>query len=118
MRLARGPLLVLGAAALLLAGGCRSLSCINPETYSDAQEVQRLKMPVGLDGPDTKQALEIPALNEPEVPRDPKGSCLEEPPMLDTSSLPAGGTQFDLPGPEQGPAGTSPSRRRTRPGPR
>ncbi len=61
------------------------------------RKCSRLKMPVGLDGPDTKQALEIPALNEPEVPRDPQGACLEEPPMLDTSSLPPGGTQFDLP---------------------
>ena len=117
MGVPRAPLLVLGAAALLLAGGCRSLSCVNPETYSNAQEVPRLKMPVGLDGPDTKQALEIPALNEPEAPRDPEGGCLEDPPMLDTSSLPAGGTQFDLPGP-QGPDEAAPPRRRTRPGPR
>jgi hypothetical protein len=118
MRAASAPSLVLGLAALLLAGGCRSLSCINPETYSKAQEVQRLKMPVGLDGPDTKQALEIPALNEPEVPRDPDGACLEEPPMLDTSTLPAGGPQFDLPGSAQGPDEGAPPRRRTRPGPR
>lgn len=84
----RGILLPLGAGALLLAGGCRSLSCNNPEDYSSAQEVPPLKMPVGLDGPDTTAAVEIPALNEPEVPRDPKAACLEEPPVLDTTSAP------------------------------
>jgi hypothetical protein len=116
MRAARGPLLALGAVVLLLAGGCRSLSCINPDTYSSAQEVQRLKMPVGLDGPDTKQALEIPALNEPEVPRDPDGACLEDPPVLDTTGAPGGATQSDAPDPAQMPAEPAPPRRR--PGPR
>jgi hypothetical protein len=115
MRLPRGPLLVLAAAALLLAGGCRSLSCINPETYSSAQEIQRLKMPVGLDGPDTREALEIPALKEPEMPRDPEAGCLEEPPLLDIANTPAGSTQFDLPAPAPEEVGP---RRRTRPGPR
>jgi hypothetical protein len=89
MRNVRGVLLPLGMGALLLVGGCRSLSCSNPADYSSAQEVPPLKMPVGLDGPDTTQALEIPPLTEPEAPRDPKGPCLEEPPVLDATSAPA-----------------------------
>lgn len=116
MRAPRGPLLVLGATALLLAAGCRSLSCINPEIYSNAQEVERLKMPVGLDGPDTRDALEIPALNEPEMPRDPEAGCLEDPPMMESLAAPAEATQSDLPGPAQAPY--EEPRRRTRPGPR
>jgi hypothetical protein len=99
MHALRGVLLPLGVGALLLAGGCRSLSCNNPETYSSAQEVPPLKMPVGLDGPDTTQALEIPSLNEPEAPRDPDGPCLEDPPVLDTTSAPP---ELRLPEPESG----------------
>jgi hypothetical protein len=94
----RRLLLPLGVGALLLAGGCRSLSCNNPDDYSSAQEVPPLKMPVGLDGPDTTAAVEIPALNEPEVPRDPNGACLEDPPVLDTTSAPP---ELQLPPSEQ-----------------
>ncbi len=89
MRALRGVPLPLGVGALLLAGGGRSLSCSNPEAYSTAQEVPPLKMPLGLDGPDTTQALEIPPLNEPEAPRAADGPCLEDPPVLDTTSAPA-----------------------------
>ncbi len=107
MRALRGPLLVLGAAALLLAAGCKSLSCNNPDSYSNALEVQTLKMPVGLDGPDTSQALKVPALKEPEVPHDPNGPCLEEPPVFvpprtTTTSAPAS--------PASAPARTAPER--------
>jgi hypothetical protein len=84
----RRMLLPLGAGVLLLAGGCKSMSCNNPEAYSSAQEVPPLKMPVGLDGPDTTAALEIPALNEPEAPRTSSSACLEDPPVLDTTSAP------------------------------
>jgi hypothetical protein len=102
MRTLRGVLLPVGVGALLLAGGCKSLSCSNPADYSSAQEVPPLKMPVGLDGPDTTQALEIPPLNEPEAPRDPKGACLEEPPVLDTTSAPA---ELLVPEQEDSPSG-------------
>jgi len=88
MQQVRASLLALGVGALLLAGGCKSLSCANPDSYGQAREVPKLKMPVGLDGPDTTQALAIPALNEPEVPRPAGGACLEDPPVLDTSSAP------------------------------
>ena len=88
MQKLRGILLPLGVGALLLAGGCRSLSCNNPDDYSSAQEVPPLKMPVGLDGPDTTAAVEIPPLNEPEAPRLAGSACLEDPPVLDTTSAP------------------------------
>jgi hypothetical protein len=111
----RGTLLALGVGTLLLAGGCKSLSCANPDTYNKAAEVPPLKMPVGLDGPDTKQALKIPALNEPEVPRDPDGACLEDPPVMDTSGLPAGLQPPPDTVPGAGPAEAPPPPRRTRP---
>lgn len=110
MRIARGLLLALGTGALLLAGGCKSLSCNNPEAYASAQEYPPLKMPVGLDGPDTTQALAIPALNEPEVPRASDAACLEDPPVLDTVSTPTGAQPVF-----SGPTPPPPPEKRTRP---
>jgi hypothetical protein len=78
----RLPLLMLGVSGLLLVGGCKALSgCSNPETYSGAQDLPRLKIPVGLDGLDTDRALDIPPLSQPAAPRD-ADSCLEEPPAM------------------------------------
>lgn len=72
---------VLGASLLAL-GGCKHLvgDCHKPAAYAAAKEMPPLRIPVGLDGPDTREALKIPALNEPEVPRGAKDPCLEEPP--------------------------------------
>jgi hypothetical protein len=80
----RLPLLALGMGAALLTAGCHSLrGCSDPAAYSGAPELPRLKIPVGLDGLDTAEALEIPALTQPVVPRDPADkSCLEEPPPM------------------------------------
>ncbi len=74
--------------ALLLLGGCKSMtgSCHKPHAYSDAKNLPPLHVPVGLDGPDTRAAVRIPELTEPEVPRDKKDPCLEEPPKFDTAS--------------------------------
>ena len=74
-------------AALLLLGGCKSTgSCHKPHAYSDAESLPPLQIPVGLDGPDTRAAVRIPELTEPEVPRGKKDPCLEEPPKFDTAS--------------------------------
>ena len=79
----RGPLLVLGMGAMALTAGCHALGgCANPDTYSGAQNLPRLKIPVGLDGLDTTRALEIPPLTQPVAPRDDEGSCLEDPPPM------------------------------------
>lgn len=74
--------------ALLLLGGCKSMtgSCHKPHAYSDAKSLAPLQIPVGLDGPDTRAAVRIPELTEPEVPRGKKDPCLEEPPKFDTAS--------------------------------
>lgn len=73
----------LAAAVLLLAAGCSSLaSCNKPGAYAGAEELPPLRMPVGLDGPDTRQAMKIPPLEEPEAPRAEGAPCLEEPPEM------------------------------------
>ena len=71
---------------LLAVSGCKSLganSCNAPQPYQAAKSVTPLKVPTGLDSPDTANALHIPALNEPPPPpRHAKDPCLDEPPAF------------------------------------
>ena len=76
---------ILGLAPLLLAlGACHLLhgnACHGPQPYMGATSVAALKIPAGLDVPETNNALRIPALNEPAAPpRKGKDPCLDEPP--------------------------------------
>ncbi len=84
-------LILVALASSLLLGGCKHLGggCNKPEGYAGAEELPPLRIPAGLDGPDTRSALRIPELNEPEAPRDPKGGCLEDPPPLAPTPAPA-----------------------------
>ena len=87
----RSMLLTLTCAALLLATGCRGVvggSCHKPQAYAAAENLPPLRVPVGLDGPDTGEALEVPELQEPEAPLDPDGPCLEAPPAIVAPPLP------------------------------
>jgi uncharacterized lipoprotein len=67
--------------------GCRSLhrftqSC-NQDTdrYMQATTVAPIKVPAGVDAPETRSALQIPVLNEPAAPpRGPKDPCLDAAP--------------------------------------
>jgi hypothetical protein len=63
-------------------------NCQKAQPYAEAQDLPPLQMPVGLEGPDTADALEIPTLGTPEAPRDPDGPCLEDPPALTAPPLP------------------------------
>src|SRR6516164_7029037 len=81
--------IVLLALLLPLAGGChvfRSASakaCHSPQPYQKAQTVPPLKIPPGLDAPDTTNALRMPTLNEPPpTPRKGAQPCLDEPPSF------------------------------------
>jgi|SRR6185437_4204890 len=59
----------------------RANSCHVKQPYMSASSVAPLKMPPGLDTPDTTNALRIPPLNEPAPPlRKGKDPCLDEPP--------------------------------------
>lgn len=80
------PLLLSTAClALLAATGCRTLtgaSCHRQQDYETAGNLAPLRVPAGLDAPDTSGALAIPELTAPEAPRDPEGPCIEAPPAL------------------------------------
>jgi uncharacterized lipoprotein len=74
------PMLV---AALLLLPGCGSLfkaTCVRPEDYAGAVDNKPLQIPAGLQGPDTRSALPVPPLSEPERPRRADEPCLDAPP--------------------------------------
>ena len=83
--LARGLSIV---ALCVLISSCRSMfghSCHEPPKYAGAEAGEPLKIPEGLDAPDTTQALRIPELNTPEPPpRSKKDPCLDEPPAFTT----------------------------------
>jgi uncharacterized lipoprotein len=78
---------LIGAVILALAG-ChpfrgRELSCHRKQAYMAATSVAPLKIPVGLDTPDTTNALHIPPLNEPAPPpRKGKQPCLDQAPSF------------------------------------
>jgi len=78
--------------AVLAISGCRSLgsSCHEPKEYAAAGSVAPLKVPAGLESPDTRNALRVPELNSPEPPPRKKGdACLDEPPTYTTAPKPA-----------------------------
>jgi uncharacterized lipoprotein len=69
--------------------GCHSIhrltSSCNRDTdrYQQAATVPPIKVPAGIDAPDTRSALQIPVLNEPAgPPAGPKDPCLDAPPKF------------------------------------
>ena len=82
--LARSGLVI----GIVLLGGCHPLralrgdgSCKKPGLYGEAQTVPPLKIPPGLQAPDTAQALRVPDLNQPAPPpRSKNDPCLDAPP--------------------------------------
>jgi len=79
-------LVVFSATALLLSG-CyhRILARLNPDChvkqeYQHAGQVAPLKVPQGLDDPNTQGALVIPTVELSPPPPGPNDSCLDLPP--------------------------------------
>ena len=76
--------LALAALGMLLAScswfhhGARK--CREPQMRAGFENRGPLVVPPGLDAPDTRGAVRIPALNEPETPRAPTDPCLSAPP--------------------------------------
>jgi uncharacterized lipoprotein len=82
MRFSALPMAAVAASAFL--SGCGLLpdaytGCDEARPYQSAKDQGKLRVPAGADMPDTRNALKIPELKNPELPRDP-GSCLEHPP--------------------------------------
>lgn len=87
-----GTLLAVLAAAGL--AGCGWLpdaytGCDEARPYQSARDAGPLRVPSGADLPDTRNALKIPELKSPELPREPR-TCLEHPPPYDATGAAAG----------------------------
>jgi uncharacterized lipoprotein len=72
------------AAAALLSGchwfGKLTPDCHTSQEYQRARQVAPLKVPAGLDSPNTKDALNIPTVDLAPPPPGPKEACLDLPP--------------------------------------
>jgi uncharacterized lipoprotein len=70
------------AAAALLAG-ChfnRAADCHRPQEYQRAAQMAPLKVPAGLDSPNTQGALVIPTVELAPPPPGRRDACLDTPP--------------------------------------
>jgi len=82
---------IAGLVSVLLAcAGCSwfrhgSPKCREPALPATTANGAPLRVPAGLAGPDTRGAVRIPALNEPEQPRGAKDPCLSAPPDYKTA---------------------------------
>lgn len=76
---------ILAIAAASLLGGChmfrsRTPACNKPQEYQSAKQVPLLKVPAGMDAPNTQGALTIPTVELAAPPRGPHDACLDTPP--------------------------------------
>jgi uncharacterized lipoprotein len=82
------------AAASMGLSGCKHLrqiarSCHENKPYQRAASIAPLKIPAGLDTPDTTNALHVPALDTPAPPpRKKTDPCLDEPPPFNVPKRP------------------------------
>lgn len=72
-------------AATALMSGCHMFSklapdCHSPQEYQRATQVAPLKVPPGLDSPNTQSALVIPTVDVSPPAPGPKDACLDIPP--------------------------------------
>jgi uncharacterized lipoprotein len=80
-----GRILAIIAAALLINGCARILhgfapDCHKRQEYQRATQVAPLKVPPGLDSPNTQGALVIPTVELAPPPPGPHDACLDVPP--------------------------------------
>jgi uncharacterized lipoprotein len=86
--------LALLAPLLLTLSGCHpfrhfAYACHKKQVYQQAASIPPLKIPPGLDAPDTTNALHLPQLNEPAPPpRKGHDPCLDEPPSYKVAKAP------------------------------
>lgn len=75
---------VMVIASLLVLSGCGLFSdevetCDEAKPYQGSVEIPPLKVPEGVDAPNTRAALKIPPAQAAKKPRDPS-RCLADPP--------------------------------------
>ena len=64
-------------------------ACHKEQVYMRASSIPSLKIPAGLDPPDTTNALHLPPLTEPAPPRRTgRQPCLDEPPPFKVAKPP------------------------------
>jgi uncharacterized lipoprotein len=76
---------VLYLSLCLSVAGCGSLfkaTCAKPGDFASAVDNPPLRIPAGLDPPDTRAALTIPPLQTPEAPRPADAPCIDLPPVF------------------------------------
>jgi uncharacterized lipoprotein len=76
-------LMLVGVSALM--SGCHLFGklnpdCHSPQEYQHALSAAPLKVPAGLDSPNTTGALVIPAVTDAPPPPGPHDSCFDVPP--------------------------------------
>jgi uncharacterized lipoprotein len=77
--------IIVSLGAALLLSGCHIVSRLNPDChvkqeYQQSLQVAPLKVPEGLDTPNTKDALVIPNVELAPPAPGPKDACLDVPP--------------------------------------
>jgi uncharacterized lipoprotein len=60
--------------------------CHKPQAYETSRSIDHLKVPAGMNAPDTRDSLVIPQVTAPQAP--PSGGCLDEPPRYRTDIAP------------------------------
>ena len=84
-------------AAAMLLNGCRLIhgyqaNCHKPQEYQRAVERAPLKVPEGLDSPNTQGALVIPTVGVAAPPPGPHEACLDIPPRYKPAPTNKAGT--------------------------
>ena len=89
------PVAGLVAAAMALSG-CRLFhlagDCHKPQQYQRAAQLPPLKVPSGLDSPNTQGALVIPTVELAPPPPGPREACLDAPPRYKPAPANKAGT--------------------------
>lgn len=94
MRLIRTAALI---AAAVLLNACRLIhgfhpDCHKPQEYQRAAQLAPLKVPSGLDSPNTQGALVVPTVDLAAPPPGPHDACLDTPPRYKAAPANKAGT--------------------------
>jgi uncharacterized lipoprotein len=92
----RSAITVLAICVATLTAGCGMFrpdrSCQKTQPYESSKSIARLKVPPGMDAPDTRDSLVVPEVAAPEAPRSRSDACLDVPPSYraDAAAQPDG----------------------------